>query len=195
MAREEGELWHALAHSGELLATEEDYEHGYKREVRGDLRQYVAFRVSGENYGLAIDEISEISKIFDTTPVPRTAEFVIGIGNVRGSVIPIIDLATRLRLVSQPRRREARVLIVRHDDGLYGMVVDEVLDVVTIAPEELEEAPGAIAGARGEYIRALARLGDEILIVLELNAVLAARDFVRERHRTRSVTVTKGGLA
>lgn len=195
MPGENPDLWHELSRSGELVATEEDYEHGYKREVRGDLQQYVAFMVSGERYGVSIAEISEISKLFDTTPVPRTADFVIGIGNVRGQVIPIIDLATRLRLPTATRDRAARVLIVRHDDGLYGMVVDRVLDVVTIAPEDLEEAPGAIAGARGEYIRALTRLSDDILIVLELQAVLAARDFVRAEHRGRAVTVTKGGLA
>ncbi len=179
MARETSDLWNALDRSGESMATEEDYEHGYKREVRQDLRQYVAFRVAGESYGLSIDQISEISKIFDTTPVPRTADFVIGIGNVRGSVIPIIDLARRLQLGSVVPARAARVLIVRHKDELYGLVVDQVLDVVTIAPEDLEEAPGAIAGARGEYIRALTRLEDDILIVLEMSTVLAAGDFVK----------------
>lgn len=195
MARDSSDLWNALARSGESVATEEDYEHGYKREVRGDLRQYVAFQVSGESYGVSIDQINEISKVFDTTPVPRTADFVIGIGNVRGRVIPIIDLGRRLRLDAKPRGRGARVLIVHHEDELYGLVVDEVLYVVTIAPEDLEEAPGAIPGARGEYIKALTRLEDDILIVLELSTVLQARDFVQAEHRGRTFKVTKGGLA
>lgn len=193
MARESNDLWNALVPGGETMATEEDYEHGYKREVRQDLEQYVAFRVSGESYGLSIAQISEISKVFDTTPVPRTADFVIGIGNVRGSVIPILDLARRLRLRPSPESRDARILIVRHEDELYGLRVDEVLYVVTIAPEELEEAPGAIAGARGEYIRALTRLEDDILIVLELGTVLAARDFVKAELRPRAFAATKGG--
>lgn len=183
MAREPGELWndlgHALARSGEAVATEEDYEHGYKREVRQDLERYVAFRVGVEHYGLSIGQIAEISKVFSVTPVPRTADFVVGIGNVRGVVIPVVDLAARLRLMgTSPHGREARTLIVRHDGELYGLVVDEVLGVVTIAPEELEEAPGAIAGARGEYIRALTRYRGQILIVLELTTVLAAAAFV-----------------
>ncbi|MEM7155160.1 MAG: chemotaxis protein CheW [Myxococcota bacterium] len=194
MAREGGDLWNALARSGESVATEEDYEHGYKREVRVDLQQYVAFRVSGENYGLSIDQISEISKTFDTTPVPRTADFVIGIGNVRGRVIPIVDLAKRLRLEAHAKGRESRVLIVHHEDDLYGLVVDEVLYVVTIAPEDLEDAPGAIAGARGEYIRALTRLEDDILIVLELGTVLDSRDFVKAELRGRARKVTTGGV-
>ncbi len=194
MAREGNDLWNALARGGETVATEEDYEHGYKREVRQDLQQYVAFVVSSERYGLSIDQISEISMMFSTTPVPRTADFVLGIGNVRGAVIPIIDLARRLRLPSVPRQRSARILIVRHEDELFGLCVDEVLSVVTIAPEDLEDAPGAIAGSRGEYIRALTRLDDDILIVLELATVLAARDFVGPelQGRTRRVTTTGG---
>jgi purine-binding chemotaxis protein CheW len=194
MVRESTDLWNALA-TGETMATEEDYEHGYKREVRRDLEQYVAFEVAGEKYALSIAQINEISKVFDTTPVPRTSDFVIGIGNVRGSVIPIIDLAKRLRLRPRPLTRYARVLIVRHENELYGLQVDMVRDVVTIAPEDLEEAPGAIAGSRGEYIRALTRLDTDILIVLELSTVLAARDFVKAELRPRAFTSTKAGRA
>jgi purine-binding chemotaxis protein CheW len=194
MVRESTDLWNSLA-AGDTMATEEDYEHGYKREVRRDLEQYVAFEVAGEKYAVPIAQINEISKVFDTTPVPRTSDFVIGIGNVRGSVIPIIDLAKRLRLRPRPLTRYARVLIVRHENELYGLQVDMVRNVVTIAPEDLEEAPGAIAGSRGEYIRALTRLDNDILIVLELSTVLAARDFVKAELRPRAFTSTKAGRA
>lgn len=178
MVRESEDLWQALLQSGEVVATEEDYEHGYEREVRGDLDQYVAFEVSGEIYGLPIPQIAEISKPFDTTPVPRTADFVLGIGNVRGIVLPVIDLPRRLRLAPLGTTRSTRILIVRYDDETYGLIVDKVLGVVPIAPENLEEAPGAIAGSRGEFIRALARREGEILIILELATLLRATDFL-----------------
>jgi len=186
MAREPQDLWQALSKGGEVLATEEDYEHGYKREVRQDLQQYVAFRIGKEHYGLPIADISEISKELPTTPVPRTADFVRGIGNVRGSVIPVVDLDRRLGLPyteSDPALR--RILIVRRQDELYGLVVDEVFAVVTIAPEALEDAPGALGGPRGDYIQALARYEGEILIILDLSTVLDPRDFVARNVRTR----------
>mgnify|MGYP002619672644 CR=1 FL=1 len=185
MARESGDLWQALLRSGEAVATEEDYEHGYKRELRGDLNQYVAFRIAGEMHGLPISDIAEIAKPFETTPVPRTASFVLGIGNVRGTVLPVIDLPLRLQLRPVQRNRDTRVLIVRHEEDLYGLVVDAVRGVVSIAPEDLEEAPGAIAGTRGEFIEALARHGGEIMVILELATVLRTADFLGE-------TVQKG---
>ncbi len=175
---EQEDLWQALLRSGEAVATDEDYEHGYKREVRQDLRQYVAFRVTNELYAISIHEIEEISKLFDTTHVPRTADFLIGIGNVRGRVMPVIDLATRLRLGTCARERTARVLIVLHKDEPYGLVVDEVRDVVRIPPESMEERPGGISGARADYIRGLGRHNNEIVIVLDLAEVLDPADFV-----------------
>lgn len=186
MARDSQDMWQALSRGGEVVASEEDYEHGYKREVRQDLQQYVAFRVAGENYGVPIAEISEISKPFETTPVPRTAPFVLGIGNVRGIVLPVVDLALRLGLESSAERAvTGRILIVRRHDDLYGMLVDGVHSVVTVAPEELEEAPGAIAGPRGEYIKALGRFEGDILIMLDLAPLLDPRDFVAASLRGR----------
>jgi purine-binding chemotaxis protein CheW len=178
MTRESSDLWQALLRSGEAVATEEDYEHGYRRELRGDLHQYVAFRVGGELHGIPISEIAEISKPFETTPVPRTAEFVLGIGNVRGTVLPIVDLPRRLHLGPCRWGRRTRVLIAQHEEELYGLVVDEVLAVIPIAPEDLEDAPGAIAGTRGEFISALARQEGEIMVILDLATVLRGSDFL-----------------
>jgi purine-binding chemotaxis protein CheW len=188
VARDGDDLWDALSRSGEQLATEEDYEHGYAREVRGDLLQYVAFRVSGETYALPITRISEISKILDSTPVPRTADFLVGIGNVRGTVLPIIGLAKRLRLRPRPRRRSTRVLIVKHDGEQYGLIVDRVHGVIALAPEELEDAPGALSGQRGNFIHALARYEGTIVIILDLSELLRAEDFLAPGVRRRRET-------
>jgi purine-binding chemotaxis protein CheW len=179
MGRESEDLWDALARSGESIATEEDYEHGYSREVRQDLRRCLAFRSGGELYGLPIAELAEISKPLPTTPVPRTTDFVIGIGNVRGVVIPVVDLAKRLRLPVKPVGPTSRVLIVRTSGESYGLLVDEVHDVLSIAPEAFEPPPGALSGTRAGFIAALARLGGEILIVLDLATLLHPDDFVR----------------
>lgn len=186
MARErEDDLWQALARAGESVASEEDYEHGYSREVRQDLRRCLAFRVGDELYGLSIDALSEITKPLVTTPVPRTAEFVLGIGNVRGIVIPVVDLARRLRMTPRAIGPRSRVLIVRSDSDLYGLLVDEVRDVVSIPPEAFEPPPGALAGGRAAFIAALARVGGDIMVVLDLPSLLEARDFVARPATTR----------
>ncbi|MBK8264123.1 MAG: chemotaxis protein CheW [Nannocystis sp.] len=180
MPAEPDDLWQALMRSGESVATDEDYEHGYKqREVRRDLRHYVSFRVGSEIYGLPIAEIEEITKSFQTTYVPRTAAFLLGIGNVRGRIIPVLDLGRRLGLAEQAYGRAARVLIVSFQGEPYGLLVHQVLEVVRIPPESMEERPGGISGRRAEYIRGLARHRGALIIILNLPEVLDPRDFLR----------------
>jgi purine-binding chemotaxis protein CheW len=172
------DLWSALLASGAAVASEEEYEHGYEREVRGDLRKYLAFGVGDEMYGLPIEVIEEIIKPLPTTPVPRTAAFVLGIANVRGNVMPVIDLAARLKLRAGERERSARVLVVRSDGERYGVLVDSVHDVRAIAPESLEEAPTTIGG-KGDFVAALARVSGQLLIVLRLPVVVEPSSFLR----------------
>ena len=123
---------------------------------------------------------------------------LVGIGNVRGRIMPVVDLARRLRLRSVERGRSARVLIVQHNDEPYGLVVDAVIDVTRIPPDKIEDKPGGITGARAEYIRGLGRrkstgpragagvvearaseAAEDIVIILNLVTLLDPRDFVR----------------
>ena len=188
MASDEGDLWQALLHTGERFATDAEYEHGYRREIRNDLRRYVTFMLGDETYGLPIEQVVEIATHFDTTPVPRTANFVLGIGNVRGLVMPVLDLNLRLRLERKVDRSNARILIVRHEDDSYGLVVDRVLEVISLPPEDMEETPGGIGSTRADFIAAIGRRKDELIIVLDIDTVLDEREFIlpayrRERHQ------------
>ena len=184
MASDEDEMWQALlAVTGDQVATEADYEHGYKREMRSDLLRYVTFDVQGEIYGLPIEQIVEISTAFPTTPVPRTSSFVIGIGNMRGSVMPVIDLARRLNLGSVNYSRETRVLIVRLGDDQHGIVVDRVREVISLPPEDMENTPGGIGSTRADFILGLGRHRGRLIIILDLGTVLAERDFLQAKFR------------
>lgn len=178
-------LLDSLSDAGHSLATEDDYEHGYQRATREDTTRYIAFRMGPEIYALPIGNISEISKAFPLTPVPRSAAFVLGIGNVRGTVLPVIDLSVRLGLGPCRMGRAARTLIATLDDEYYGLLVEEVLEVCEVAVGELEAAPGGLGSTRADYIRALGRYDGKIMIILELTTVLAERDFVAARIRSR----------
>jgi len=190
MASDDDDLWQALlAVTGDQVATEADYEHGYKREMRSDLLRYVTFVIRGEIYGLPIEQIVEISTVFPSTPVPRTSDFVVGIGNMRGSVMPVIDLGKRLNLGFVARTRETRVLIVRHQDEPHGIIVERVLEVISLPPEDMENTPGGIGSTRADFILGLGRHRRRLIIILDLNTVLAERDFLLPKfRRERAVT-------
>jgi purine-binding chemotaxis protein CheW len=179
MSVEREDMWQALLRSGETLATDEDYEHGYKRDVPQDLQQYVSLPRQRRDLRPADPRDRGDQQGLRTTHVPRTADFLVGIGNVRGRIIPVLDLGRRLGLAEQAYGRAARVLIVSFQGEPYGLLVHQVLEVVRIPPESMEERPGGISGRRAEYIRGLARHRGALIIILNLPEVLDPRDFLR----------------
>ena len=192
MASEEDDLWHALLSSGQTVSTDLDFDQSHRIDSRSDAERYVIFLVGEEIYGIPIRKIEQILKLFPTTKVPRTSDFLVGIGNVKGTVMPVIDLALRLKFHRSERSRKSRVLIVRHDGELYGMIVDNVIGVISLDQSSLEEAPGAIGRLRVEYIESLARDEGKPVILLRLESILATSDFVAERfrHDTRDALIS-----
>lgn len=158
---------------------------------RSNLRnaaRYVTFGVGEELYGLSIRVIEQILKRGDvpTTDVPRTPEFLMGIGNVKGNVIPVINLALRIGLPAERLDRRARVLVVRHEGELHGIEVSHVFGVCPIPGENLESAPRAIGRQKAEFIEALGSYEGNKVILLSLAALLEPSDFLLPQFSQRS---------
>lgn len=157
------------------------------RSTLRNAARYVTFGVGQELYGLSIRVIDQIIKRSDlpTTDVPRTPGFLVGIGNVKGNVIPVINLAARLGLDKENLDRSARVLVVRHEGELCGIEVSRVLGVCPIPGDTLESAPRAIGRTKGDFIEALGTWEENKVILLSLGALLDPRDFLLEKFRRR----------
>lgn len=186
MDKRERQRWDAQE---EGLAQDRDYpsDLGFQKVFgKSSLRnaaRYVTFCVGEEVYGLSIRVIDQIIKRSDlpTTDVPRTPDFLLGIGNVKGNVIPVINLAARLGLPEEQLDRGARVLVVRHEGELSGIEVSRVIGVCPIPGETLETAPRAIGRTKGEFIEALGTYEKDKVILLSLAALLDPKDFLLEK--------------
>lgn len=182
------------------FATEENYHQSYRRGRTDEVDlEALVFTLGTEEYGLDIRLIREIMKLDRTiTEVPRAPQFVPGIISVRGEIVPLVDLRLRLHLQassggghraspdggvararSHPgdaetaRRDPVAILIVRREPDIFGLMVDSVRHVVRMREEELEAAPPAI-GTQGEFVAAIGRpRGDRMIILLNLETVLA----------------------
>lgn len=106
--------------------------------------QLVAFKLHNEEYGVNIDFVQEIKRLTDITRVPFTSEFFKGVMNLRGSVLPVIDLKKRLGLQEAPYTDDTRIVIVRVDETSIGMIVDAVTEVLTIDNDHID-TPKAIS--------------------------------------------------
>ena len=132
---------------------------------------YLTFDLADEGYGLEIRYVTEIIGIQKVTNVPDMPEHVIGVLNLRGKVIPIIDVRRRFNLPLREYDDRTCIIVVSVNDNPVGLVVDQVSEVVDIAPDDIEPPP-ATGKNRGHYIQGLGKIGEMVKILLNVEALV-----------------------
>lgn len=135
-------------------------------------RQIVVFRLGEAEYGLDIMLVQEIIRPPQTTKLPGTPEYVLGICNLRGKIIPIIDLKTRFDLEKSENNEDTRVIIKKHDNQYRGYIVDAVNEVLRIESNDLGNIENEDIAVESDFIDGVIRLEDRIIIMLNITAEL-----------------------
>ena len=143
-----------------------------------EIRQLISFTVGGEEYGLDLLRVKEVIRITQITWLPKAPSCVKGIINLRGEVIPIIDLRERFGLAQQESTALTRVIVVEVEGRPVGMVVDSASQVVRIPADQIDPPPPVLGGFSQEFITGVGKLDDKLIILLNADAVLT----VEERH-------------
>ncbi len=137
-----------------------------------ELLQLVSFKIGDEEFGVDILKVQEINRMLDVTRVPNAPEFVDGVINLRGKVIPIVNLRRRFGMERIERNKNTRIVVVELGGRIVGFVVDAVHEVLRI-PRSVTEPPPSLAGSvKAEYITAVGKLDDRLLILLDLEKIL-----------------------
>jgi purine-binding chemotaxis protein CheW len=139
--------------------------------------KYLTFKLAAEEYGLEILKVQEIIKMMEITKVPRTPDFVRGVINLRGKVIPVVDLRLKFGMETKETTDKTCVIVVqvkRQETAVtMGIIVDEVSEVLDITAGEIEEAPGFGANVDTHFILGMAKTKGGVKILLDINKVLA----------------------
>lgn len=141
--------------------------------------QAVVFAVGKESYGVPIDAVKEIVRVPDVTAVPDAPAFFEGVINLRGRVVPVVDLRARLGLPRTQRTRSSRVLITENNGSATGMLVDAVSEVLKLRPDSIEAPPEMISAAGIEYITGVARIEERLILFLDIGKILSLEDMKR----------------
>jgi purine-binding chemotaxis protein CheW len=139
------------------------------------LRQLVSFHLAGEEFGLDILRVQEIIRMMDLTRVPNSPDFVEGVINLRGKVIPVIGLRKRLGLPAQEHDTKTRIVVVEVNGSVLGFIVDAVSEVLRITSDTIEPAP-RVAKVEREYIAGVGKLEDRLLLLLDLDRLMSASE-------------------
>ncbi|MHC1713653.1 MAG: chemotaxis protein CheW [Solidesulfovibrio sp.] len=137
------------------------------------LLQLVTFTISSEEFGLDILKVQEIIRTMEITRVPRAPAFVEGVINLRGKVIPIVDLRARFGMESKPHDSQTRIIVVEINAMIVGFVVDSVSEVLRIQSNTVEPPPPIVSGIDSEYISGVGKLDDRLLILIDINKLLS----------------------
>ena len=139
-----------------------------------DGRQYLTFALGAEEYGVEILKVQEIKGYSAITPIPNTPSYVKGVMNLRGSIIPIVDLRAKLSMPETAYNQFTVIIVVRVGAKTVGVVVDAVSDVLNIPLKDIQPTPDFGSQVYARFISGLAKAGERLVVLLDIEKVLAA---------------------
>lgn len=142
----------------------------------GSLLQLVTFKVAEEEYGVDILSVQEIIRHTGITKVPSAPDFVEGILNLRGRVVPIIDIRKRFGLAARKPDLQTRIVVFALESGIVGCLVDSVSEVLRLPSSMMDPAPAVVTGGDSKHILGVGRLDDRLLIFLDFGQVLTGEE-------------------
>lgn len=140
------------------------------------LIQLVTFKIGEEEFGVDILKVQEIIRMMPITKVPNAPDFVEGVINLRGKVIPVIDMRRRFGMAGTAHDSQTRIEVMDLQGQIVGFVVDAVCEVLRIKESTIEPPPPVVAGIGSEYMRGVGKLEDRLLILLDLDKLLSENE-------------------
>ncbi len=142
-------------------------------EAINNLKKFVVFKLDNEEYGIDILRVKEIKEMIGITRVPKAAYFVRGVMNLRGEVIPIVELRKKFNLPEAKDTANSRIIIVTVDDITVGLVIDSSSEVLEINSDLIEDAPSSIGSVEQGNILGIGKVNNRLIILLDVARILS----------------------
>jgi purine-binding chemotaxis protein CheW len=149
----------------------------HKQTSDDPMLQWVTFKLAGETYGINVMQVQEVLRYSEVAPVPGAPDYVLGIINLRGNVVTVIDTRDRFGLPSGEITDSTRVVIIEAEKHVIGILVDSVAEVVYLRQSEVETAPNVGNDESAKFIQGVCHKNDELLILIDLNKLMTADEW------------------
>jgi purine-binding chemotaxis protein CheW len=136
-----------------------------------EIVQLVTFKLGNEEFALDILKVQEINRVVEITKVPKAPDFVEGVINLRGRVIPIVDIRKKFHLKIKEATKETRIIVVNIINKTIGLIVDSVSEVLRINSSTIQPPPPLIAGLDSDYIKGVGKLDERLIILLDIDKI------------------------
>jgi len=145
-------------------------------ETRNDIVQLVTFMLGDEEYGIDILSVQEILRMVEITQVPKSQEVIEGVINLRGRVIPVLDMRKKFGLPETDDRDDRKIMVINVGGLTAGIVVDSVSEVLRLPAENIDETPAMVSGGSSEFIKGVGKLDDRLIILLDLERLITTEE-------------------
>jgi purine-binding chemotaxis protein CheW len=145
--------------------------------VQDPVLRWVTFRLDEEVYGINVMQVQEVLRMTEIAPVPGAPDYVLGIINLRGNVVTVLDTRTRFGLSTHEADDATRIVIIETDGHIVGILVDSVAEVVNLRASEIETAPNVGNNESSRYIQGVYSRQGDILILVDVNRLLSAEEW------------------
>ncbi|ROP58315.1 purine-binding chemotaxis protein CheW [Enterobacter sp. BIGb0383] len=151
---------------------------GSENKIAGDItgHEYLVFTLGDEEYGIDILKVQEIRSCERVTRIANTPAFIAGVTNLRGVIVPIVDLRVKFQLTSAEFDDNTVVIVLNFDNRVVGIIVDGVSDVLTLVPEQIRPAPDFSVTLSTEYLQGLGSVDDRMLILVDIEKLLNSEE-------------------
>ncbi|HAS72868.1 MAG TPA: chemotaxis protein CheW [Clostridiales bacterium UBA8960] len=140
--------------------------------MMSEMREFVTFRLNQEFYGINIQNVENIEKVLPITRIPYTLNYIKGVVNLRGIIVPVVDLRARFGLEKRDHTDESRIIIVNLEDNKIGMLVDSSSEVLQIDEVDIDAAPNVRKEINNEFIKNIGKKNGRIIMLIDLHKVL-----------------------
>ncbi|MGZ3768169.1 MAG: chemotaxis protein CheW [Bdellovibrio sp.] len=148
--------------------------------------QYLTFQLMSEQYGVAIETVREINQFGEITPVPRTPDYVKGVMNLRGKIIPVVNLRIKFGMQPQNTTRDTCIIVIDTEIGQVGMIVDSVKEVVDLEESQIEPSPVLGNESAMSFVRGMGKVENKVVILVDIVSAFSNEQMGQMAHVSRN---------
>ncbi|MFW5971996.1 MAG: chemotaxis protein CheW [Bacillota bacterium] len=153
-----------------------NFKNKKNKSIQKNELQFIVFSLMGEKFGVDVKQIKQIIPTTEYTHIPNSPEFIRGVINLRGEIIPIVDLRRRLSLDEDEVDDDAKIIIVELQNNSIGMQVDSVSEMIRIYEDDISAPPKIVKGINSQYLKGVGKVNDKLLILIDLNKILTNQE-------------------
>lgn len=151
-------------------------DYGALVEEANEVNQQVTFSLGKEEYGIEITKVQEIIGYQGFTRVPNVPDFIKGVINLRGTVVPVVDLRKKFEMEEKEYTKFTVIIILEALERIMGIIVDAISDVVSLTEQDIQDAPSFTVNVRTDFIKGMGKKGEKLIILLDMDKILSQEE-------------------